>query len=168
MKQLKKTHVLSLNHWAGGIVRIRFQTWYDLQYITIRLIWYINALTELQLLTLFHGMQYPIYPHRWLIMYSRKNIFKANESPLQCLFKSGKSGINQTQQYSNFIHTYCDTDRARDSTYRHSVIYNSRLFNGTIVDWCSNKKNQTLWSSSNANKISMYTDVLDINWIRKN
>ena len=98
-------------------------------------------------------------------MHSSKKIFKNNESPLQCLFKSGKADINQTQKYSNFLHTYFDADHTRNITDRQSVTSTTHIFNSTIVNCCSKKQTKTSWNSSNSETIEMYTGVLDQNWI---
>ena len=125
----------------------------------------MNFPIEPELPALCHVMEYLMHNPHEPIMYSMKNIFKKNESSLQCFFKSGKADINQTQQYSNFLHKYFDADNARDLTDIILVTYTSHLFNGTIVNRCSNKQTKTLRISSNAEERSMYTDVVDKNWI---
>ena len=104
------------------------------------------------------------HPHE-PIMYSGKNIFKNNESPLQCFFKSFKAKINQTQQCTNFIHMYCDVDHERDLTDRRSVKYNNCLFNVNITKSCSRKQIETLPSSESSDTREIYTCVVDQNWI---
>ena len=47
-------------------------------------------------------------------MYSEKKIYKTDESPHQCYFKSGDAEINKNEEYSNFLHTYCYVDNVRD------------------------------------------------------
>ena len=87
-------------------MHIAVQTWYNLQYLTMILIAYINAPKEPEFLALLHGMEYLTqHPHEPIIC-SRDNIFKANVIPLKFFFKSGKDYNNQTKQYSNFLHTY--------------------------------------------------------------
>ena len=62
-------------------MHITVQTWYDLQYLTMRLSDYMNAPEEPALLAIKHGMEYLIhYPHE-LIMYSRRKIYKTHEIP---------------------------------------------------------------------------------------
>ena len=45
MKQIEKSHVGSLNQWAGGLMHITVQTHYDLQYLTMHLSGYMNSPT---------------------------------------------------------------------------------------------------------------------------
>ena len=45
LKQTENLHGVSLNHWAGGLIHVAVQTYYDLQYLTMRLSGYINAPT---------------------------------------------------------------------------------------------------------------------------
>ena len=127
---------------------------------------YMNAPTEPEFLALRHGMEYHMcHPHEH-IMYSRNNIFKANEIPLKCFFKSGKAEINQTQQYSKLIHSYCGADHARDITVRRSVTSTSHLSNGAIIDWCSKKQTKTFQSSFNPETIAIYKGMVDQDCIR--
>ena len=60
----------------------------------------------------------------------------------------------QKKEYSNFLHTYCDADHARDLSDRLSVTSTGHLFNGTIIGWCNKKQSET-------------SGVLDQNWLRK-
>ena len=64
---------------------------------------------------------------------------KTNEIPHQCFFKADDAGINKKQEYSNFLHTYCDEDHARYLSDRLSVTSTAHLFNGTSIEWCVNK-----------------------------
>ena len=58
-----------------------------------------------------HGMEYLLqHPHEPIIY--AKNILQKNSNLHQHFFKSGDVEINKSQEYSNFIHTYCDTDHA--------------------------------------------------------
>ena len=43
LKQIDKSHGVSLNHWVGVTMHITVQTRYYLQYLIICLSWYINA-----------------------------------------------------------------------------------------------------------------------------
>ena len=111
-------------------------------------------------------MEYIMHnPHEHII-YSKKHISKANESPHKCFFKAGSADIYQTQEYSNLLHTYCYADDSIDLAYRISVTLTSHLFNGTFVDWCTSKKSKTYRISSNVETRLIYTGVLDKNWIR--
>ena len=47
----------------------------------------MNAPTEPELIDLRHGMEYIMNPQHEPIMYSRKNILKINDIPLQFFFK---------------------------------------------------------------------------------
>ena len=90
------------------------QTRYCLQYCTMRLSGYINAQKDPALLALWHGMEYLMnHPHE-PILYSRNNISKLNAILLKYFLKSIKDYIKQSQQYSNFIHMYCDAYHKRD------------------------------------------------------
>ena len=68
-------------------------------------------------------------------MYSRKNTFKINEIPLQFFFKLGSVEINQTQQYSNFPHTFWYEDYAIDLSAKLYFTSKTRLSNGIVIDW---------------------------------
>ena len=70
----------------------------------------------------------------------KKENFKPNESPHQCFFEAGSAEINKNQEYSNFLHTYCDTYHARNISDRHFVTSIAHFFNSTIVE-CWSKKN---------------------------
>ena len=97
-------------------------------------------------------------------MYSRKNIFKTNEIPLQCFFKAGNV---DKKEYYNFLHIYYDADReiyTSDRIYTTSAV---KIFNVTIIDWCPKKKYKTSRSSYNVETRAIYTGVLDQNCIRK-
>ena len=148
LKKIEKSHGRSLNHWVGGLMHITVQNCYDLQYLTIHLSGYMNAPTETVFLALKNGMEYLMQYLHEPIIYSRKKIHRTEESPHQCYFKSGDAEIRKTKEYSNFLHTYCYADHARDISDRHSVTYIVHLFNGTILDWCS-KKNSILQYSFN-------------------
>ena len=59
---------LSLNHWVGGLIHITVQTFYDIQYITIRLSVYMNDPIEPEFLAFGHGMEYLMHhPHETII-----------------------------------------------------------------------------------------------------
>ena len=47
-------------------------------------------------------------------MYSRKKIYKTHEIPHQYYFKAEDAEINKNQEYSNFLHTYCDAYQVID------------------------------------------------------
>ena len=87
LKQLERTHRGSLNQRIVIIMQIMVQTRYDLQYINIQMIRYMNIPTEPSFLAIFHGMKYLMHHLYEPIMHSRRKIFKTNESPLQCIFK---------------------------------------------------------------------------------
>ena len=105
----------------------------------MRLSVYMNAPTEPDFLELRNGMEYLMYHSHELIIYSRKKLFKVNDSSNQCFFKSGSAYIKQNQEYSNFLHTYCESDHARYISDRCYVTSTVNLFNGTIIDWRTNK-----------------------------
>ena len=94
---------------------------------------YVNAPTEPAFIVLRHGMESIMYHLHEYIIYPRKNNFKSNESLYQYFFKAVSSEINKTQEYSNFLHTYCDADHARDLSDRLSFNSTYNLFNGTII-----------------------------------
>ena len=75
---------------------------------------------------------------------------KTIEIPHQCFFKAGDAEINKNQEYSNFLHTYCDANNAKDLSDRCSFPSQVHLFNGTLIDWCNNKQYETSRISSNA------------------
>ena len=75
------------------------QTQYYFQYLTMKLIGYMNDPTEPAFFAFHHGMDFLMHHPHGTIMYSSKNIFKVNESPLQYFLKLGKADINQTWQY---------------------------------------------------------------------
>ena len=57
LKQIEKSHRLSLNYWAGVLIHIIVQTQYDLQYLTMRLSVYMNTPTEPAYLSLKNVME---------------------------------------------------------------------------------------------------------------
>ena len=67
----------------------------------------------------------------------------------QCFFKAGNVEITKDQEYSKFLHKYCDADNARDISDRRSVISIVHIFTGTVIEWCARKKSETSGSSSN-------------------
>ena len=69
LKQIEKSHGVSLNHWVGGIIYITIQTCYELQYLTMRLSGYTNAPTEPDFLALKHGMEYLLHHPNETIIY---------------------------------------------------------------------------------------------------
>ena len=79
-------------------MHITVQTLYKLQYLTMQLIVYMNSPTGTEFLTLFRGMENIMHHSHGTIIYSRNKLFKNNEIPIHCLFKSGKSDIKQTQK----------------------------------------------------------------------
>ena len=133
LKKNDKSHEGSLNHWVGGIMHITFQTCYDLQYLTMRLSVYINSPTEHVFLALKHGMEYLMHHPYEPIMYSRKNIHITDEIPHQFYFKAGYACTSKKEEYSNFLHTYCDADNSIYMSDRRSVTSTFHLFNGTII-----------------------------------
>ena len=147
-------------------MRITVQNLYDIQYLTMRLSGYTNAPKEPALLALRHGMDHLMHHPHEPMMYSIKKSFNKNESPHQCFFKAGDVEINKNQEYSNFLHTYCDSDHARDISDRRSVASTAHLFNGTVIGCSPNKQPDTYISSSNAETRAMYTGVLYQNCIR--
>ena len=94
------------------------QTCYNLQYLTMRLSGYMNALTEPEFIAIKHGMEYIMHHPYDPIMYPRKKIHITEDSPHKCYFKAGYAEIRKTKEYSNFLHTYCDADHTRDISDR--------------------------------------------------
>ena len=72
------------------------------------------------------------HPHK-PIVHSKKKNSKVNESPHQCFFKAGGADINKNQKYSNFLHTYFDSDHALDLYEKCSVTSEYHLFNDTVI-----------------------------------
>ena len=99
-------------------------------------------------------------------MYAGTKIHKTEESSHQCYFKEGYAEMSKNEEYSNFLHTYCDADHERDISDRRSVTSSFHLFNSTIIDWCAKKQSETSRGSSNAETRAMYKGVLDQNCIR--
>ena len=95
-------------------MNITVQTCYDLQYLTMCLSSYMNASTEPDVLALKHGMEYFMHNPHEPTMYSRNKIYKIHEIPHKSYFKVWDAEIKKNQEYSNFLHTYFDADRARD------------------------------------------------------
>ena len=126
----------------------------------------MNTPTKSAFLALKHGMGYPMHHPHEPIMYSRNKINRTEEIPHQCYFKSGDAEIRKTNEYSNFLHTYCDADNARDISYKISATFIVDLLNGTTIDWCSKKYYETSIGSSNAETRAMHKGVLDQKWIR--
>ena len=61
----------------------------------MRLSGYMNYLTELAFISLIHDMEYLMHHPHEPIIYSRKNTFKLNNIPYQCLFKAGFAEIKK-------------------------------------------------------------------------
>ena len=59
---------------------------------------YINAKKEPTFLLLRNGIEYLMYHPNEPIIYSRRNVFKLNEIPHQCFFKSGSVEIKKSQE----------------------------------------------------------------------
>ena len=95
----------------------------------------MNAPTEPAFLSLRNGMEYLLHHPHEPIIYSRKKIFKLNEILHQYFFGLVSAEINKTQEYCNFLHTYCDTDHARDICDRISIMSIDHLFSVTFIDW---------------------------------
>ena len=122
--------------------------------------WVYYDPAEPTFITFIHGIEYIIHHQHKPIISTMKIIFKTNKSPLQCFFNTSSADINQTQEYSNFLHTYCDVDHAGYLRDRLSVNSTSHLFNGTIIDWCANNQSVTSQDSSKEETREMYTGVL--------
>ena len=99
----------------------------------MRLSVYMNTPTKSAFLALKHGMGYPMHHPHEPIIYSRNKINRTEEIPHQCYFKSGDAEIRKTNEYSNFLHTYCDADNKMYISDRHSVTSKVHPFNGTII-----------------------------------
>ena len=138
-----------------------------LEYLTVRLSDYMHATTKLDFLALRHGIEYLMYyPHK-PIMYSKKKLLKINECPHRCFFKVVGAEIDKYNEYSNFLHTYCDAYHAQDLYDRRSITSIAHLFNGTIIDWCAKKQSDTYISIYNEETREIYKGVLYQNCIRK-
>ena len=109
-------------------MHITVRTCYDLQYLTMQLIGYMNAPTEPSFFSLKHGMEYLMHHPHEPIIYSRKKINKTEDIPHQCYFKAGDSEIRKTKEYSNFLHTYYDVDHAMGISDRPSVTSTVHIF----------------------------------------
>ena len=83
------------------------------------------------------------------------------------LFKSRDAEINKNQEYSNFLYAYFDSDHSIDIAYRLPFTSTVHLFNSYLIYCCARKQSETSRSISNAETRSMYTGVLNKNWIRK-
>ena len=83
LKQIEKSHGVSLNHWVGGIIHITVQTLYDLQYFKMLISGYMNAPTEPVFLNLKHVIQYLMHHTHEPIIYSGNKIHRTEESPHQ-------------------------------------------------------------------------------------
>ena len=86
-----------------------------------------------------YSMEYLMHHTYKSNMYPKKKSYKAHECPHQCYFKAGDSEMNKNQEYSNFLHTYCDTDHIRYLSIRGSVTSIVHVFNVTLVSWCAKK-----------------------------
>ena len=111
-------------------------------------------------------MQYLMYHQSEHIIYSGNNIFRLNKIPLKCFFNADSVEINQTKEYYNFLHTYCDVYNSRGLIYRRSFTSTDHIFNGIIIYWRSKKQSDTFRVISNDETRAMYTGVLYQNWIR--
>ena len=58
----------------------------------------------------------------------------------QCFFKAGNVEITKDQEYSKFLHKYCDEYHDRYLSNRLSVTSTVHIFNDTIIDWCDKKQ----------------------------
>ena len=58
LKQIERSHGVSLNHWVSGLVYITVQTCYYLQCITIRFSGYMNTPAEPAFIDIKHNMDY--------------------------------------------------------------------------------------------------------------
>ena len=93
--------------------------------------------------------------------------YKTGKIPHKCYFKAGDAKNIKNKEYSNFLHTYCDADHARDISHRRLVTSTVHLFNVTPIDWCARKKSETPRIISNAETRAIYTGVLDQKCIRE-
>ena len=73
--------------------------------------------------------------------------------------------INKNKEYSNFLHTYCYANHARDIFDRRSVKSTVHLFNGTLIYWHSKKHYEISRRTYNAEIRAISTGALDQNWI---
>ena len=98
LKQIEKSHRLSLNYWSGLLIHITVQTQYDLQCLTMRISGYMNAPTEPAFLVIKHGMEYLMHHPQEPIMYSRNKIYRTKDSPHRCYFKVGDAEISKNKE----------------------------------------------------------------------
>ena len=66
------------------------------------------------------------------------------------LLQSRRFRNKKNQEYSNFLHIYCDADHARNISDKHSVTTTVYLFNCILIDWCANKHSEISIISSNS------------------
>ena len=90
-------------------------------------------------LALKYDMDYLMHHSHEPIMWSRTKIHITEEIFRQFYFKVGDAEIRKTKEYSNFLHTYCDEDHAKDIYDGRSFASTVHLWNGAIIDCCANK-----------------------------
>ena len=100
---------------------------------------YMNTPTKPDLLALKYGMEYLMHHPHELIMYSRNKMYKTHERPHQCYFKAGDAEINKNQEYSNYLHTNCDSDHAIYIADKRRVTQTVYLFNDILIYWRAKK-----------------------------
>ena len=111
------------------------KTRYGLQYLTMRLSRYMNSPTETAFLALRHGIEYLTHHPHLPIMYS---IYFVNKLNTKSIYPQSRRP-QKNQEYSNFLHTYCDAYNARDISDRCSVTSTAHSLNGSIIDQCTEK-----------------------------
>ena len=79
-------------------MHITVQTRYDIQYLTMSLIGYINAPTEPAFIALKNGMEYIMHHPHESIMWSINKIRRTEESTHQWYLKSGDAEIRKTKK----------------------------------------------------------------------
>ena len=123
-------------------MHVTVKTCYDIQYLTMHTSGYMNSPTEPDFIALKHDKEYLMHHPNEPIMYSRNKIHKTEEIPHQCYFKSGDAEIRKNQEYSNFLHTYCDAAHCIDISNKGSVIYTVHDLNDTLIDECAKKQSK--------------------------
>ena len=149
LKKIEKSHGGSLNQWFGDLMHITVQTCYDIQYLTMRLSDYMNAPIEPSFLLSDMAWNTSYTIHMNPSCTQERKFIKLKKSPTNITSKQ-EIQKSKNQEYSNFLHTYCDADHARDLADRLSVTSAFHILNGTLIDWCSKKKSKTWRRSSNS------------------
>ena len=88
------------------------------------------------------------------LSYNREIKTQIKWDPTAMFLQSRQCIYIKNQECSNLVHTYCDTDHAKDISDIHSFTSIDHLFNGTVFDWYNKKQPDIYRSSSNEEIIS--------------